>query len=75
LDCKALKFANKWKWSQPTFNSGLNELLSKQIIFKSMYSGQYFINIKFFFNGDRVNIVQTYKLKQTDMFEEQDLLN
>ena len=74
LDFNALVQLKKWKWSQSTFISGVNELLSKQILFKSIYITQYFLNIKFFFNGDRVNIVKSYKLKQVDMFDEQSLL-
>lgn len=75
LDLNALTFHKIWKWSQPTFNTGINELLTKQIIFKALESAQYFINVKFFFNGDRINIVKSYRLKQTDMFDEQNLLD
>lgn len=75
LDCRSLILRNHWKWSQPTFNNGLNELLSKQIIFKTIEPSNYFLNIKFLFNGDRINIVKSYKLKQTDMFDEQSLLD
>lgn len=70
LDYSSLNTLKKWRWSQPTFNTGLNELLSKQILFKSIYPAQYFINIQFFFNGDRVNIVKSYQLKKIDMFNE-----
>jgi hypothetical protein len=75
LEYSGLSTLKKWKWSQATFISGINELLSKQILFKSIFTAQYFLNVKFFFNGDRVNIVKSYKLKQTDMLDESELLD
>ena len=42
----------------------INELLSKEIIYKAVGSNQYFINVTLFFNGDRVNILHSYKLKK-----------
>lgn len=75
LDLNALIHRKIWTWSQPTFNTGVNELLVKTVIFKALESAQYFINLKFFFNGDRINIVKSYKLKQTDIFDEQKFLN
>ena len=70
LDFKALVIRKLWDWSQTTFISGVNELLSKQILFKAIESSNYFVNIRFFFNGDRINVVKSYKLKQADIFEE-----
>ncbi len=58
LDFTSLTALKIWKWSQPTFNNGLNELLSRNVLFKSVYPAQYFINVKYFFNGDRINIVK-----------------
>ena len=75
LDYTTLKAYNKWKWSQPTFNNGLNELLNHNVLFKSVSPAQYFINIKFFFSGNRINVVQAYQLKQGDIFDEVNLLN
>lgn len=75
LDLDYLKGLGIWKWSKTTFHNGLNELLRRNVLFKCVAANQYFINVKFFFNGDRINIVKSYQLKQTDMFDEQDLLN
>lgn len=75
LDYTTLKAYGKWKWSQPTFNNGLNELLNHKVLFKSIAPAQYFINVKFFFNGNRINIVQSYKLKEDDLFDEDAFLN
>lgn len=74
LDFEYLKALKVWKWSKTTFHNGLNELLSRNVLYKAVAPAQYFINVKFFFNGDRINIVKSYQLKQTDMFDEQSLL-
>lgn len=70
LDFEYLKAIQIWKWSQPTFNNGLNELLNHSVLFKAIAPAQYFINVKYFFNGNRINVVKSYQLKQADIFEE-----
>ncbi len=65
LDYNALKALEKWDYSKPTFHTGMNELLAKEIIFKSINPAQYFLNIRLFYNGNRITKVQTYKLKST----------
>lgn len=65
LDFKTLKALKKWEYSQPTFNTGLNELLIKNIIYKSLAPAQYFVNIGLFYNGDRITLVKSYKLQNT----------
>jgi hypothetical protein len=74
LDFHELKHYAKWKWSNVTFKSGINELLQKEIIYKAVGTNQYFINVSLFFNGDRVNVVKSYKLKnkeaQPDLLDE-----
>jgi len=62
LDFHELKHFDKWRWSNVTFKSGINELLQKGIIYKAVGTNQYFINVSLFFNGDRVNVVKSYKL-------------
>jgi hypothetical protein len=64
LDFNELVHFNKWKWSQTTFISGVNELLTKNIIYRSIGNNKYFINIGIFFNGDRISVINTYRLKQ-----------
>ena len=64
LAFNALIHFNKWKWSLPTFNTGLNELLNKKIIYRAIDPNKYFINIGIFFNGDRISVINTYRLKQ-----------
>ena len=75
LDFNALKIEQRWKWARTTFISGVNELLSKKILFKHYATNNYFYNVKLFFNGDRISVVKQYRLKQTDMFDEQSLLD
>lgn len=64
LSYTALKELNKWEWSKPTFNSGLNELLKHEVLFKSIHPFQYFINLQMFYNGDRILTINRYRLKE-----------
>lgn len=75
LDFHELKHFDKWKWSNVTFKSGINELLQKEIIYKAVGTNQYFINVSLFFNGDRVNVVKSYKLKNSKEPEQPSLLD
>lgn len=75
LDFNELVHFKKWKFTQNTFMSGVNDLLRRGVIYKSVGTNKYFINIELFFNGDRVAVIKQYRLKQADMFDEQDLLN
>lgn len=63
LDFNELKHFGKWQWSKVTFSSGINELLNKEILYKAIGTNKYFTNVNLFFNGDRINIVKSYKLK------------
>ncbi len=74
LEFNDLVYRKLWKFTQQTFINGMNDLLKNEIIFQSISSNMYFINMKYFFNGDRIDIVTSYKLKQADMFDEQELL-
>lgn len=65
LDYKTLKTLKKWNYSQPTFNTGLNELLIKSIIYKSVAPAQYFVNVSLFYNGDRITLLKSYRLKSS----------
>lgn len=60
---------NIFKISQATFYNALNELLEKEIIFKTDTTGFYFINIAYVFNGDRLRFITEYQLKK-DSFDE-----
>ena len=64
LNFDELKHFGKWQWTKVTFNSGINELLNKQILFRALAPGKFWTNVNLFFNGDRINIVKSYKLKK-----------
>ena len=49
-----------------TYFRGLRELLDKEFLFRSTIDGQFFVNIRFMFNGDRLAFVKGYKLKTAD---------
>jgi hypothetical protein len=75
LDFNTLKTLEKWTYSKPTFSTGMNELLTREIIYKSIAPAQYFLNIKLFYNGNRVTKIQSYRIKSspsTDLLSELD---
>ena len=75
LNYKTFKDMKLLTMSQPVFNSGVNELINKKCIFKPRYPFSYFLNVQYFFNGERHYLIQEYKLvKNFKEFEQQDLL-
>lgn len=52
--------------TERTYNRSLKELLDREILFKSLINGVFFINIRYMFNGDRLAFVQGYKRKNTN---------
>lgn len=44
-----------------TFERGLNELLSKEFLYRSVITDKYFVNVNFMFNGDRMVVVKAYR--------------
>ena len=59
-----------WDFSRSVFNNGLNNLLNKKIVFKSIIPSQYFINVQYFFNGNRIIQAREIILKQPDLLEQ-----
>jgi hypothetical protein len=49
---------------EPTFFSGMRELLLKGFIYEGLVPYQYFININYIFNGNRLAFVHEYHLKE-----------
>jgi hypothetical protein len=49
-----------------TYFRGLRELLDKDFLYRSTIDGQFFVNIRFMFNGDRLAFVKGYKLRQAE---------
>ena len=75
LDFNDLSGRKIWSYARITFIRGVNELLSNEILYQSLANNMFYINMQYFFNGDRINLVKSYKLKQADMFDEQSLLD
>lgn len=46
-----------------TFEKGLTELLSKEILYRSTLPSLFYLNINYMFNGDRLALVKEYRLK------------
>lgn len=55
-----------WKpdLARATFFRGMKELLEKEFLYRSLAADNYFVNVRFMFNGDRVVLVQSYKNKK-----------
>lgn len=55
--------AEKWRpgLHRRTYERGMNELLEKEFIFRSIAADTYFVNVRFMFNGDRMVVVKAYR--------------
>ena len=58
------------KMAKTTFERGLTELLSKEVLYKSLYPAQYYINVNYLFNGNRLAFIKEYRLKASNGQEE-----
>lgn len=56
---------HEWKpdVTRPTYQRGMNELLNKEFIFRTIAADSYFVNVRYMFNGDRIALVQSYRRK------------
>jgi hypothetical protein len=66
----SLALAQEWnpKLAKTTYYRGLNELLDQGFLFRSYDSNDhYFVNVRYMFNGDRMVLVQGYRLKGTNI--------
>ena len=39
----------------------MNELLDKEFLYHSLTADEYFVNVNFMFNGDRIVVVRQYR--------------
>lgn len=55
--------AQRWKpdLTRRTYERGMNELLEKGFLFRSVAADVYFVNVRFMFNGDRMVVVKAYR--------------
>ena len=63
---KSEKFPLMAKLSKATFFRAINELLTKEVLFKSNLTSIYFINISYVFNGDRLRFINEYVKKKDE---------
>ena len=54
--------AQKWRddIAKRTYERGMNELLEKEFLYRSVVADTYFVNVRFMFNGDRLAVVRTF---------------
>jgi hypothetical protein len=50
------------KLSRASYFNGIKELLENEILFQSLSTNMYWINIAYIFNGDRLKFIQQYDL-------------
>jgi hypothetical protein len=50
--------------SLATFKRGMKELIEKQFIFESVEPFNYFVNVNYLFNGDRLSFVKSFELRK-----------
>jgi hypothetical protein len=57
--------AKRWKsdLAERTYYRGMNELLAKGFLFRTLAADQYFVNVRFMFNGDRMILMESYRKK------------
>ena len=60
--------------SRAVFYRGIKELIAKEFIYESIVSNEYFININYIFNGNRLAFVREYHLKEQKKKQEQPVL-
>ena len=62
--------AQNYQIPRSTFLRGLKELCEKEILFESVQTGWYFINVNFIFNGDRLVIAKEYRRRRTPKLDD-----
>ena len=66
--------AKRWKpdLTERTYFRGMNELLAKEFLYRTMATDVYFVNVRFMFNGDRLILAKSYRRKQPkEMLQEE----
>ncbi len=53
-------------FTRRTYDRGIRELLEKEFLYRTVFDGLYFVNIRYMFNGDRLAFVKTYRVKNND---------
>ncbi|MGZ8220063.1 MAG: hypothetical protein ACXWT0_00295 [Methylobacter sp.] len=60
--------AKRWddKLSKRTYERGMSDLLEKGVIFRTLSSDTYYVNIRFIFNGNRVAVINSYRREDSN---------
>lgn len=56
--------------SRHTFLRGVRELLDSEFIYRTPIDGIFFVNVRYIFNGDRLNFVKMYHRKKKTKIQE-----
>lgn len=76
-DTVSLNFllAQRWKadLSRRTYERGMNELLEKGFLYRSLAADMYFVNVRFMFNGDRMALVRSVRRKGSTVSAQSEL--
>ncbi len=55
------KIMGVFGWKSPTmYYRGIKELIKQEVLFKKEHGGQYWVNLKMFFNGSRIKKTRTF---------------
>jgi len=59
--------AKRWneKLSKRTYERGMSDLLEKRVIFRTLSSDAYYVNIRFIFNGNRIATINSYRREES----------
>lgn len=63
-DIVYLYYKSAKNMARATFDRGVVELLNKEIIYKSTIPNQFFLNVNYMFNGNRLALVKEYRVKE-----------
>ena len=78
-DTVALNYLLALRWMpdlhKRTYERGMNELLDKGFLFRSLVTDVYFVNIRFMFNGNRLDTVRRYRIKNPAIPRQPDLFD
>lgn len=62
---------NLWKFGKTSFFNGITQLLNREVLYKSNIPYQYFINVQYFYNGNRLVQMKQVILKNKTEEEQQ----
>ena len=63
--------AKRWneKLSKRTYERGMSDLLERGVIFRTLSSDTYYVNVRFIFNGNRVAVINSYRREDNNKKE------